>query len=84
MYVYTYMDDLLYLGGIQPQRKRPTALYLHGRGPLAFSVVAEYQPEEIGTSENGARGSRTGITPLQKATSGKKETEKRFLALSKA
>ena len=36
--------------------------------PLAFSVMAEYQPEEIGTSENGARGSRTAITPLQKAT----------------
>ena len=39
--------------------------------PLAFSVMAEYQPEEIGTSENGSRGSRMGITPLQKATSGR-------------
>ena len=39
--------------------------------PLAFSVMVEYQPEEIGTSENGARGSRTAITPLQKATSGR-------------
>ena len=33
--------------------------------------MAEYQPEEIGTSENGARGSRTAITPLQKAISGR-------------
>ena len=52
--------------------------------PLAFSVMAEYQPEKIGTSENGARGSRTGIIPLQKATSGKQETKKRFIALRKA
>ena len=29
--------------------------------PLTFSVMAEYQPEEIGTSENGARGSRMAI-----------------------
>ena len=35
-----------------------------------------YQPKEIGTSEKGAQGSRTGITPLQKATSGKQEIEK--------
>ena len=46
--------------------------------------MAEYQPEEIGTSENGARGSRTAITPLLKDTSGRWETEKRFLALRKA
>ena len=39
--------------------------------PLAFSVMAEYQPEEIDTSSNGARGSRKAITPLQKATSGR-------------
>ena len=50
--------------------------------PLAFSVIAEYQPEEIG--EKGARRSRTRITPLQKATSGNQEAEKRFLALRKA
>ena len=43
-----------------------------------------YQPEEIGTSEKGARGSRIGITPLQKATSGNQEAEMRFLALRKA
>ena len=49
---------------------------------LAFSVMAEYEPEEIGTSERVHEGSRTGITPLQKATSGKRETEKQFLAHS--
>ena len=40
--------------------------------PLAFSVMAEYQPEEIDTSSTGARGSRKAITPLQKATSARK------------
>ena len=28
--------------------------------PLAFSVMAEYQPEEIGTGEKGARGVSDG------------------------
>ena len=28
--------------------------------PLAFSVMAEYQPEEIGTSEKSARGVSDG------------------------
>ena len=30
--------------------------------PLVFSVVAEYQPEEIRTGENGTQGLSTGIT----------------------
>ena len=33
--------------------------------PLVFSVVAEYQPEEIRTGENGTRGFPTGIILLQ-------------------